>query len=191
LTKQIVFADIADKLEELGYMNIYRTKSREIAPSYFIEPWGIHGVRHAKRVLMLSLILSYLNKLNFSDTDILVQASLYHDIGRTHNGVCYEHGYKSYKKMLKIGLVKNDGSESTSILKFIVENHCVQDADALKNAKDYHFTDEGRAIGLLKIFKDSDGLDRVRLGDLNVRYLRNEFSAKLVGVAEQLLKDIE
>jgi hypothetical protein len=140
---------------------------------------------------MLSLILSYLNKLVFGDIEILAQASLYHDIGRIHNGVCYEHGYKSYRKMQELDLVKADGIENIKILKFIVENHCVQDTDALNNAKDYHFTDETRALRLFQIFKDSDGLDRVRLGDLNVRYLRNEFSAKLVGVAEQLLKDIE
>lgn len=190
MTEQIIFADIADKLEELSYMEIYRTKSREISPSYFIDPWDIHGVLHAKRVLMLSLILSYLNKLSFSDTEILVQASLYHDIGRTHNGVCLEHGYESHKKMNDLGLVKDDGAESAKILRFIVENHCIEDSVALINAKDYHFTDEARVLKLFYIFKDSDNLDRVRLGDLDVSYLRNEFSLRLVKVAEQLLKDL-
>ncbi|MHB8132284.1 MAG: hypothetical protein ACYDEX_25300 [Mobilitalea sp.] len=48
----------------------------------------------------------------------------------------------------------------------------------------------GRSIELLKIFKDCDNLDRVRLGDLDVRYLRNQYSAKLVSVADRLLREI-
>lgn len=187
--EKILFADIVDGLERRGLMDIYRIQSDHLSPAYFLEPFGIHGVLHAKRVLLLSLILSHLNNLRESDVDSLVQASLYHDIGRTHNGTCYEHGIKSYEKMNELGLVKVNG-ESAKILKFVVENHCIQDAVAFENVEDYQFEDQDRALELFKIFKDCDNLDRVRLGDLDVNYLRNEFSPRLVHVAEQLLRDV-
>jgi hypothetical protein len=39
---------------------------------------------------------------------------------------------------------------------------------------------------LTALLKDADGLDRVRLGDLDVRYLRHEPSKKYAGFAEEL-----
>lgn len=186
--EQIYFADLADKLEEIGFMDIYRNQTKKLAPSYFINnPHGIHGIQHAKRVLILSLIFSYLNKLSLSDTEILINAALYHDIGRCHEGVCLEHGILSYKRMEELDLISISGDENTKILKYIVENHCLQDDIAYSNAEGYEFKDQEKAVELLKILKDSDGLDRVRIGDLDVGYLRNEYSARLVTLAQQLL----
>jgi len=44
---------------------------------------------------------------------------------------------------------------------------------------------------LLRYFKDTDGLDRVRIHDLNVTYLRTEIARKLPLVAQQLLENSE
>lgn len=189
-TGQAGFDDLMARLEEKGLMEIYRVRSGEILPPYFSDPYGIHGIAHARRVLMLSLILASLNNLSREDMEILILASFYHDIGRTHNGTCFEHGRKSFIKMAGLGLAGAERGEDSEILRYVIENHCVDDREGYQSAGKYHFGNKDRAIGLLKLFKDCDNLDRVRLGDLNTSYLRNRHSPGLVKVAERLLREI-
>lgn len=56
------------------------------------------------------------------------------------------------------------------IIKFIIENHCINDEEALlKLINCFPEKDIERIKRLYFIFKDSDNLDRVRLGDLDIR----------------------
>ena len=48
-----------------------------------------------------------------------------------------------------------------------------------------------RALRLAKLFKDSDGLDRVRLGDLKTKFLRNKFTHDLVDFARDLYESYQ
>lgn len=70
--------------------------------------------------------------------------------------------------------------------------HCIRDKEGLE-AIQYEdaIQDKKRAINLLKRFKDCDGLDRVRLGDFDSKYLRTETGKRLEIVAVQLLMNIE
>ncbi|MDP3045440.1 MAG: HD domain-containing protein [Bacillota bacterium] len=157
-------------------------------PPYFHKSWGIHGVGHARRVLLLSLMLAHLNGLGPEEFDLLAQASLYHDIGRTHDNTCLIHGKASYRKMTELGLINIQEPEGREALRLVVETHCIPDREALAAVDTYRFRNTERARMLLTIFKDADGLDRVRLGDLNPRYLRNPFARRLVPVSHDLLK---
>lgn len=189
-TGQASFEKLMAGLEAKGLMQIYRVRSGELQPPYFKDPFGIHGIAHARRVLILSLILACLNNLNGEDMEILILASLYHDIGRTHNGTCFDHGRNSFIKMAGLGLAGTERGEDTEILRYVIENHCIDDREGYRSAGKYHFSDKNRAVELLKLFKDCDNLDRVRLGDLNTGYLRNSYSPGLVKVAGRLLKEI-
>ena len=140
--------------------------------------------------MLLSLSLSYLSNLNKSDTNILATASLYHDIGRTHDGLCYVHGKNSIQKAIRLGLIGGGVNEESGILRYVVENHCLPD-NKPESLDKYVIADRERAMRLLWIFKDSDGLDRVRIGDLDVKYLRNAISKDLVPLANYLLKEIK
>jgi len=181
---------LIDTLQSKGYTDTYCNHAFDNEfSSYFLRPHSIHGVLHAKRVLLLSLALSHLNELNEVDTGILTKASLYHDIGRINDGVCYEHGRNSIKKALELGLIDGEVNEENEILRYIIVNHCLRDNMA-KSMDKYSITDRERAMGLLKLFKDSDGLDRVRIDDLDVKYLRHPVSRELVPLAEYLLKEI-
>jgi len=183
--------DMLDTLQSKGYIDTYYNQALdEKFSSYFLKPHSIHGVLHAKRVLLLSLALSHLNNLNKADTDILVRASLYHDIGRTHDGTCYEHGEISFRKGIRLGLFDAKVNEENEVLRYVVVNHCLHDNMA-EGLDKYVIADRERAVGLLKLFKDSDGLDRVRINDLDVKYLRCPVSRELVSFAEYLLKEIQ
>jgi len=187
--EQFDYHELLGILENHGILSFYHQRASELQVSLFVDPYGIHGINHARRVLMLALILSFLNGLGQKDKDILVLAALYHDIGRTHNGRCTVHGEHSYKKMVKLNLVPAMEPHELILLKYIIENHCIEDDRAFKNAEQFH-TDRHRAIELLKLLKDADNLDRVRLGDLDVRYLRTPYARQLVTVAEMLFQEI-
>lgn len=185
--KQLNLTNIIANLEKNNLLDLFKINQSKLEPSLFFDPWGIHGLFHAKRVLFLVIVLSDLNNLSSKDDiNILVNAALYHDIGRTDNGVCYEHGAKSIKKIEDLKLIQLS-LEDEKILKYIIKNHCINDSVCIRNVEDYKIENRDRAIKLLKIFKDCDNLDRVRLGDLDTNYLRNKYSLKLVKVAQQLL----
>lgn len=173
-------------IEILEKFNEHRKYIRE---DLFIEPEGIHGIHHAERVLYLVLNISKLEKYDEDDRDILIEASKFHDIGRTHNGVCLIHGMLSNEKIEKYNLLKGFSKEDQDIAKYIIHNHCLHDKDTKNNIDEYNIKDKERATRLLMAFKDADGLDRVRINDLDTSYLRTESSKKLVSLAERLLRN--
>lgn len=187
--ENIELLDVTD-VADAEIINSYHYYVGKIKPAYFHNPSGIHGVLHTKRVLFLTLILSKLHELNETESQILSEAAIYHDIGRTNDDIDYEHGRLSYEKIEDLDLVDEDYAY-IEILRYVVTEHAVPDEIAFNNIKNYDIRDKENAIKLLKIFKDADGLDRVRLGDLDISYLRTEYGVKLAGVAKQVLAGIK
>lgn len=176
------------KLDE-GILKEIKRHKEDIREDLFIEPEGIHGIHHAVRVMYLALTISNLGDYNERDKNILIAASKYHDIGRIHNSICLVHGEYSNKKMDEYNLLENFSNEEENIVKYVVHNHCIHDEYTEENIDNFNIEDKERAIRLLMAFKDSDGLDRVRVNDLNPDYLRNDYSKKLVSLAENLFKN--
>lgn len=184
----IVFYEIEKIIDEfkLSYEETYMKYISSLKDEYFINPGGIHGILHTKRVLILNIILSSLMKLDTEDRDILLTASIYHDIGRSGDGVCYFHGLKSWNKIKKYKLIDIKEDDKTKILKFIIQNHCIDDKNAIDTINTYKILDIEKGVFLFGIFKDADALDRVRLGDLDYSYLRNDISRKLGKIAQYI-----
>ena len=159
--------------------------SIKISAEHYFEPAGIHGIEHTKRVLLLSAILADLNALSLTEKDILYHAAVYHDIGRTCNGIDHSHGLKSWRKVKDLGILAERNEEFEQILKYVITNHSISDVEV----KEFIGSCENIRVKLLfELLKDSDGLDRVRLGDLDVNYLRNGHSKGLVEVARSIYK---
>lgn len=186
--------DFMDELRENGLISLYQDYAfNRLKGKWFHKPEGIHGKRHIKRVLLLSLIMTHLDDLSEQDRLVLILASLYHDIGREHDYEDEAHGMQSVLKMENLKLSTHGlSNEDVRILKFIMKYHCIRDEVGIKKIeKQKGIQNKERAIDLFKRFKDCDGLDRVRLGDLDPRYLRTETAKEMVFVANQLLKNIE
>ena len=186
-------SDIEDDLRRGGYLVVFENAiNNNLMKQYFFEPQGIHGLGHMKRVLFLNLILSYLENLNSKDMNILINCSLFHDIGRINNHGDAVHGTFSYEKAVKNNLLEDIlMDEDSQITKLIITTHCMDDSLIPSRINDFKgIEDKERALMLLKIFKDADGLDRIRFGGLDVRYLRTKHAPELVLIAETLLKDI-
>lgn len=145
----------------------------------------IHGQGHIERVILLSLLLSFYYKLNKNDTDILRYAASLHDTKRVDDSYDTEHGYRA--ALYSIDYAKIDEKDK-NILQAVLATHSRSDKDMDKTIEEFFVKDMDRARYLSKLFKDADALDRVRLGDLDQKYLRNDFSHDLVDFSERLFE---
>lgn len=173
-------------LEDTKIQDRYHTYNALIVPILYHDPNGIHGVNHVRRTLLLALLMAYLDKLSDHQTKMLAYASVYHDIGREHDGRDDNHGYESYQKAREQGLLQSLADNEVRIVKELIERHAIDDALAFSlETISEDIRDEVRF--LLSYFKDADNLDRVRINDLNVDYLRTEIARQMPLVAQHLL----
>ena len=183
----LTLQEINGKPEWLPVREAYQQRSQVARfEDYFERPRSIHGVKHAYRVLFHTLILCELCKMPEPDKELLTSAALFHDIGRDNDGLCFKHGKRSVEKMAALNLAPAD-PESAAISDFIITYHCIDDSRAETDLHTLPAVFRDRAWRLFSFLKDADGLDRVRIGDLDVRYLRNPESARLARLAHELL----
>lgn len=185
--------DFIKELQSVGLIDKYYLYTEQINNNWFHNPGGIHALSHTKRVLFLSLIISYLENYSAADEHILGLASIYHDIGRLTDGYDPEHGIASYEKILRLQLSPIADQNDLETLRFIIQNHAIPDQSAYKKLNRYELVDIERTLRVYAAFKDADGLDRVRINDMNPEYLRTASSHRLLLLAHQLfqMEDLE
>ncbi|MBP5607650.1 MAG: HD domain-containing protein [Lachnospiraceae bacterium] len=146
----------------------------------------IHGKTHIERVCFHALILA--NKLDLSaeDTKLLLTASAYHDIGRKNEFVDAEHGLRAANMVDRY--VGYDGDD-LKILKAAIEAHSRSDSLMRDVIDKYGVADVERALMITQVLKDADALDRVRIYDLNKKYLRFAESLEQADFAKKLFKE--
>ena len=174
------------ELRTSGILQHYNSYAEQIDAEWFLNPQGIHAVSHTKRVLLLGLIISFLEKFSLADWNLLSLAAVFHDIGRIHDGYDPNHGIASYEKLIEKNLLELDNHQEQEILRFLIQNHAIPDQSAYKKLNHYELSDIDRTLRLYDAFKDADGLDRVRIKDLNPEYLRTASAHRLLLAAHQL-----
>ncbi len=134
-----------------------------------------HGVGHLTRVFILQeLICNLLDQQGASvDRNAVRYAAMAHDIGRVNDFEDPTHGRDSAKWM-KDNLSNTLTPETLDTATYIVHWHSLSDSEAPVMTTE------------LKVLKDADGLDRVRLGDMNESYLRLGVSKSLIDTARML-----
>ncbi|MSS77904.1 hypothetical protein FYJ26_05660 [Anaerococcus sp. WCA-380-WT-2B] len=143
----------------------------------------VHDQGHIERVILFAMLLSYKYKLNSNDTDVLRYAASLHDTKRVDDSYDTEHGYRA--ALYSIDFAKIDASDKKT-LQAVLAAHSRIDKKMDDTIKEFFVEDFDRAKRLSKFFKDSDGLDRVRLDDLDEKFLRYDFSKEMVGFAKRL-----
>lgn len=135
----------------------------------------LHGVGHLTRVFILQeLISQQLVKDGIKlDRLALRWAACTHDVGRQGDGIDPLHGQLSANWMNE-NLHGKMPPETLDTATYIVHWHVPSDDQAPVMTPE------------LQVLKDTDALDRVRLGDLNTSYLRTYAAHRLVELAEQL-----
>lgn len=156
---------------------IPETLLRQFEPqqSWLAHDSHIHGVDHMTRVFILQeLICEQLVQQGIVVNRTATRyATMAHDVGRLNDGRDLEHGTRS-SAWMKENLADKMSPEDLDVATYIVHWHVPPDDEAPEMTTE------------LKVMKDADGLDRVRLGDLDASYLRTHAARGLVGIATEL-----
>jgi len=149
-------------------------------PDLFLHQSVLHGQAHVARVLVHALRL--IEATDFIDETARLWAAVYlHDIARMHDGRSSSHGKDAWLRLATLPQVEalfcrgGIKEEDYPAIKFAVTVHC--SGEPLQSDPYYR---------LAALLKDADGLDRVRLGDLNPDMLRYDQSRSMVGFAQRL-----
>ncbi len=160
---------------------------------WFDRPDSIHGISHTRRVLIHAQHIAAARDLDPDWFESVVLAVAWHDIGRTHDGREPEHGPNGVAKAKRLGLHEGLPPAVVARTFFAMEWHSVADSEAIDHAltlQPGHRPEPGTMLRVLWLLKDADGLDRVRIQDLDPEQLRYEESLKLVDRAWVLLAEL-
>jgi hypothetical protein len=98
-------------------------------PAWFIGPDGfsaadtIHGLGHTRRVLIHALEIADALGIDGWEREAITCAALWHDIGRTEDGVDYCHGAKSAGMVVALGLHRSVEQRVYETALFAVTHH--------------------------------------------------------------------
>ena len=153
---------------------------------YFDHESVLHGINHTYRVMFHVLNIGQRAGMN-QEIKTAFCAAFIHDMARIHDSYCTEHGPRAAR--LKLPLFKNNfielglNDDDLRAIKLAVSNHSIR-YEIFKGHKFY------KTVALLK---DADALDRVRIGETNLKtkYLRLPESLQLVEFARQLFCSTE
>ena len=143
----------------------------------------VHGFGHIERTMIHGAMCAQAESLPDAETRLLLTMCSYHDTGRENDFLDAAHGARSAAKLAALtGLAGEDLQAAMAG----IEAHSVNDRLMDDILTKYAPADRPRAQMLAEMLKDADGLDRVRINDLNVKFLRRPASAGRGGFAQEL-----
>lgn len=143
---------------------------------FFDHPSHLHGINHTYRVMTHCIVLG--NILGFErETKLALCGAYIHDMARKHDSKCFQHGawaaeykFPTFFPLFKsLGVPESDQEE----IKIAVQWHSLPDEIDLSNPF-------RKTVALLK---DADALDRIRLGEGELKVERLRFP-ETVGLAD-------
>ena len=146
---------------------------------------GIHGMPHCARVLLLALAMGNELGLSHDELEALSAAAVFHDCYRMNDLYDKEHGLRGaeqYRAFCSHSALSYDERVFA-----IIACHNTDDTPGRETCRKIS---EGCET-LYLIFKDADGLDRIRLGldYLNTDMLRLPIAHRYLPLAERLLAE--
>lgn len=145
----------------------------------------MHGLGHIERTILQGGFCAMEEGLSRPDTELLLLECSYHDVGRQNDWVDDLHGHRSAQR---IGAITGRTGEDLKLLQGAVDAHSRRETVLRATVEGYAPADLDRAILLAQLLKDADGLDRVRIGDLDPSYLRKESSRKRASLALEVFR---
>ena len=150
-------------------------------PGWFAhDPYGIHGIAHVARVLVWAdfITQAVIDEGRDVDIDIVRWAAVLHDVGRLDDDLDPGHGGRSAAWIEANRGLMGEGLDERQLqaLQEVCSRHMQADASI-----------PVMTIELICL-KDADGLDRVRLGDLNPMYLRTPHAREAIDRARKLME---
>ena len=156
------FCDLKKDFENWEHFDLYRHAERTLRYGVLYQS-HMHGAGHIERVMLLGAMIAMKQNFGAADTALLLDICAYHDTGRIDDTKDDDHGARA-----------------------AMCAHSVSDKIRSRMFEKCHVTDTARADRMTDALKDADALDRVRLGDLDVRYLRTDAARGLTDFAQAL-----
>lgn len=153
----------------------------------FLYKSRTHGMTHIERVMLLGAIIAMQQGFSARETELLLIACSYHDIGRRDDSADKWHGKRGADYLPLIPLPEIS-KEELRCVQTAIATHSARDSLIDSFAEEYGVGDEDIALCrlLCKALKDADNLDRVRIHDLNTNRLRFAESKKMKPTAEAI-----
>lgn len=145
----------------------------------------IHGNGHIERTMLLGAMIAQALEMSSHETRMLLLCCSYHDIGRSNDFRDNSHGNVAAKKLMSSDMKRKFigySAEDFKIMQAAITLHSISDHEIDSVAQRYGLSNRsmGRYYRIAKCLKDSDNLDRVRLGDLDTKHLRHRESIDMV-----------
>ena len=144
--------------------------------AWFVRsPWGIHGLAHEVRVLVLGQLLARRMQAAGTAVDerVVNWAAAVHDTQRFDDGIDPEHGFRAAEWIRQNPTVLSDAALVAPVA-YVCEWHVPSDSMAPDMSPE------------LSAFKDADALDRWRIGDFDPTYLRTAQAQGLIKASQEL-----
>ncbi len=188
----IRYRDVVNGFPDTDDARVWAGRAVDVPAKWFARESWLHGVRHTQRVHIHAQRL--VRELDWQDDDaqVVLQAALWHDIGRVNDGWDPRHGALSAERVADRRLDAALSAADSRIARFAIRYHCRSDGRGERRAIDE--ADPERALRVLWLLKDADALDRVRLGppgqgayEIDSTTLRHTCTIEMIEFAEELL----
>lgn len=143
----------------------------------------IHGTGHILRTLVHGAMGAAAECLPARETALLLEACSYHDVGRLNDTEDTEHGARA---AARIGELTGRTGKELALLQAAVTAHSCPDGQLDGILERYGLAGDAAARRVALLLKDADGLDRVRIWDLDPAYLRFPSSVRRAEFAKAL-----
>jgi HD superfamily phosphodiesterase len=186
--------DLHETTRDLDDVDAWARTAPAVPDEWFLEPdraYGIHGAGHIRRVHILADRLTRELGWDAEARRRVLTAALWHDIGRTHDGWEPGHGRRSVERAVELGLDESlENDDDRAVVLFAILCHSDEDEEASAALEALSADLREAAVQALRLLKDADALDRVRLGyyDLDPRRLRFDCSHELISFANALYR---
>jgi len=150
-------------------------------PELFRHRSTLHGQAHVSRVMIHAMRLIEATGQQAYGPQLWASVFL-HDLARTHDGVCHRHGADAAQRLRDEPELQQRLAEAG----LVAADYPAIEAAVTAHSAPKEVSREHPHWPLIALLKDADGLDRVRLGDLDPRYLRNAEAKAMVPFAQAL-----
>ncbi len=150
-------------------------------PALFRHQSDLHGQAHVARVMVHAMRLIAITGRHAYGPQLWAAVFL-HDLARTHDGVCHRHGADAAQRLRDEPVLQQRLAEAG----LVEADYPAIEAAVTAHSAPKEVVREHPHWPLIALLKDADGLDRVRLGDLDPRYVRHPESKGMVPFAQAL-----
>ena len=181
--------NVINIIKNSKYFKTYVNIIEELDETVIYDKSIKHGITHNYRTSVLAAYLGIKDKLDEADFSILILASLYHDIGKKDDSFDPSHGMRSAKKLRSLKLNLSDADKI--LLRAVITAHSVESSKMSEVLDMYGIKSKLRAKRLIRILKDADTLDKVRLTTgIDSRYISSKEAKKLIRAAYDIYANI-